>query len=234
MTHDEGYRRWVLAESASGLLVLIVVAVYPALAINLLLPWALCSYGILMLLGADLTRAADGITLSRVLLASAALASGQYADAFAIQLILFSVAAFTDLADGWLARRSGPTDSGAVLDMEADQMLVLMLAVAVLESSPVGAAVLLLPGLKYGFALCNYAFGLQTGDPKPVSGDNRRAKLIYVFVLSALFSALPALATPMLSTILLGIALPALCTSFAADFLYQWRYQRGNRRGVAP
>lgn len=226
MTKTTGYCRWVLAESASGLLVLIAIAVSPAPAIDLLLPWALCSYAVLMLLGADLTRIADGVTLCRVLLASAALACGHYADAFAIQLILFSVAAFTDLADGWLARRSGPTDSGAVLDMEADQMVVLMLAVAVLESGPVGAVALLLPGLKYGFTLCNHALGLQTGNPKPVRGDNRRAKLVYVFVLGALFGALPVLATPVLSTVLVGIALPALCASFAVDFHHQWRHKR--------
>lgn len=224
MPFRERYARWLLVSSASGLVLLTAAATGLPFTSTAVIVWSLVSFLFLLRLDGDLSRSANWVTTSRVVLAAGALACGFSAAGSPAQILLFSLAIGSDLLDGWLARRGGETHSGAVLDMEADQLLVLLMAVACLHSNPLGALVLLLPGYKYAFALLQQSLRLPLGDPKPVAGDNRRARRIYVLVLAALFSALPGLAPtlPGLSALLLMLALPALGASFAADARYQW------------
>lgn len=229
MSESDRHARWLLVSSLGGLGLLGAVGAGLPSAVEWLMLGSLTGYAVLLYHRGDPSRAADRVSASRAALATAALACGHIGAYVDVQLALFLLALLTDLLDGWLARRDGVTESGAVLDMEADQLLVLSMAVAAIPGTPFGAAVLLLPAFKYCFVLLNRMQQLPGGDPKPVNGCNRRAKLIYLLVLAALFSALPALDVPSLSTVLLALALPALGASFAADF----RYQRAHRRSPA-
>jgi len=99
-----------------------------------------------------------------------------------------------DLVDGWAARRFGGSEEGAVLDMETDQLTTLFLALLaherVVTSAPpawiglAGTAFLLLPALKYGFALV-LRRAPRANDPKP-GGDNTRARRTCAIVLVGL------------------------------------------------
>jgi len=143
---------------------------------------------------------------------------------------LLAVAAGLDLVDGWLARRFGATDAGAVLDMETDQLLVLSLSWSVVAAG--GAPhVLLLPLMRYAFVLAAWWAGLPANDPKPVDGDNRRGRLVCAaVVVGLLLAALPVL-PQMAADVLTGVAVLLLIWSFAGD----WAFLFGRRReGVQP
>ena len=60
------------------------------------------------------------------------------AEARAVVVVLFALAALTDLGDGWLARRRGETSLvGATLDPIADKALVVALCIALLGSGEI-------------------------------------------------------------------------------------------------
>lgn len=110
-----------------------------------------------------------------------------------------------DLVDGWLARRFGGSAAGAVLDMEADQLTVLLLALLLVRGGG-GEHVLLVPGIRYFFVLAMWLLRLPAHDPKPVDGDNRRGRLCCALVVGALMLALwPGL----------GLGLADMSTAFA-------------------
>ncbi|MCA8974029.1 MAG: CDP-alcohol phosphatidyltransferase family protein [Planctomycetes bacterium] len=121
-----------------------------------------------------------------------------------------------DLVDGALARRFGGTAEGAILDMEADQFTVLLLALLIVRGGG-PSFVLLAPGIRYVFVLAMWAARLPAHDPKPVNGDNRRGRLCCAFVvtalLAALFPGMPATAVGLLS----AAAVAVLVWSFSSD-----------------
>lgn len=64
-------------------------------------------------------------------------------------LVLLWGATVSDWLDGPLARRNGPTDFGAILDLEADSWLTLWAAVAAWRSGALPSACLVPPLLRY-------------------------------------------------------------------------------------
>jgi phosphatidylglycerophosphate synthase len=214
---------WLTFTSVTGICLLVLAWLKTPWVIGVILAWALVVYLALALLITDRFYLADWISASRVVLATAALVVGHFLDYAVLQILLFALAIAADVLDGYVARKQGETQHGAILDMEADQLLVLMLAVVVSSHSILGGLVLLMPALKYLFTLLNQLLKLPLGEPRPVEGDNRRAKFVYVLVLAALFSGLPGLAMPQLSLVCLALALPALAFSFVADLRHQRR-----------
>lgn len=136
------------------------------------------------------------------------------------------VAVLADLLDGAVARARGPTAHGAVLDMEADQLATLQLAVLAMVAWDVGPLALLLPGFRFAYVLLGWIRGLPAHDPKPKAGDNRRARAIcagsMTLILAALAPPLPGSAR----VACVAIAAIALAYSFADDFVYLLRRRR--------
>lgn len=243
------HRRWLLVTSAVSLVLLAAVCFDARAAAAALLAWSLLSYLRLLRI---ITPAptyklapADGVSALRVVLCvfaacppilSAVLNLPFGVAAIYTQAALFLLAIGTDFLDGFLARRTGCTRHGEILDMEADQILVLSLALSLtLASAHAGAlafVALLLPALKYAAVIVEAFLNLEAGAAKPVEGDNRRAKGIYAVVLTALVTGLPALGLlewqgwlrlPAVHAILLLVAVPLLAFSFGADLMHKLR-----------
>lgn len=81
-----------------------------------------------------LKTAANGVTAARLAATPILVVLVLRATPSWAALILFAALALSDFADGWLARRQGPSASGAFLDPLADKFLVLgaLAAIAVL------------------------------------------------------------------------------------------------------
>ncbi|MEM6483828.1 MAG: CDP-alcohol phosphatidyltransferase family protein [Pseudomonadota bacterium] len=228
-SNSKHYARWLLTNSVSGIAILAALAAGVSYSIPVCLFWAVTSYALLAFAIVPRMRVADWLSASRVLLSCLAMICVKLGTAAWLPPALFALAIATDLADGYVARRTGATWHGARLDMEADQQVVLLLAVAVMEHTSLGVLALTLPGLKYLFTLLTSAARVRVGEVKPVRGDNRRARLIFVFVVAALFINLPSLPVNLplpqgqATDAILLMAVVLLCGSFSSDWLYQWR-----------
>jgi len=146
-------------------------------------------------------------------------------------LVWFALVALAalDLLDGMLARRFGATAQGAVLDMEADQITVLALALLVdRDGGP--PWILLAPGLRYVFVAAMWTARLPAHDPKPKGGDNRRGRTCCAIVVIALLAALLPGLPPPLVDLAAALAVSVLVFSFASDARF---LLRGLRRRIA-
>ncbi|HZN37404.1 MAG TPA: CDP-alcohol phosphatidyltransferase family protein [Planctomycetota bacterium] len=121
-----------------------------------------------------------------------------------------------DLVDGALARRFGGSPGGAVLDMEADQLTTLGLAVVVLSIGG-KAHVLLLPAMRPAFVLAAWWLRIPAHEPKPVNGDNRRGRRVCAAVMIALLIALCPATGPAVRDVVTAIAVLLLAWSFLGD-----------------
>lgn len=212
------YPSWLLAQSLGGgaLLVLLAVLTDSVISVALITLWCGFSFGRLVTLGGGLHGPADLVTTVRLAAAVAwlALTTPGAASATLLALILA-----LDLVDGWLARRFGPTVEGAIYDMEADQLTVLVLAYhAASQGLPVW--VLVLPGLKYGSVLVSNLLGVPFADPKPKNGDNRRGRLVCAFTFVALGSVTLSGVSSSVKTALVAAALCLLLFSFGDDLRF--------------
>lgn len=171
-------------------------------------------------------RLADWCTLARVALLAGAT---WWADALGPWPLfaLCVLAIVADLLDGAIARRRGPTAHGAVLDMEADQLATLQLAM--LAARDVGLFALALPAYRYGFVLLAWWRELPAHDPKPKAGDNRRARLICALCMALqLLALMPAVPLGVRQAGLVA-AILALAYSYGDDVVYLLR-----RREAVP
>ena len=89
-----------------------------------------------------LKTAANGITVTRIVATPLLILVVLWATPSWGALLLWAALAFSDFADGWLARRRGPSASGAFLDPLADKFLVLgalaaMVAIGDISWAPV-------------------------------------------------------------------------------------------------
>lgn len=125
-----------------------------------------------------------------------------------------AVAASLDLADGWLARRTGLASAfGARFDMEIDALLILVLSALVWRQGLTGAWVLASGLMRYGFVAA--ALGLPwLDDPLPPS---RRRQAVCVVQIAALIVALAPIVPPAVSLLLAAGSLALLTWSFAVD-----------------
>ncbi len=169
-------------------------------------------------------RIADAATIARLLALAALVAGvgptsplGWWSGAVAVVL--------ADLLDGALARRFGGSEVGAVLDMEADQLVVFGLA-ATLVMRGGGAHVLALPALRWGFVLASWWFGIPAHEPKPVDGDNRRGRAVCAAVMIALLMALAPGVPRAAGDVVTAVAVLLLGWSFSGDA----RHLLGRRR----
>ena len=163
---------------------------------------------------------ANQVTLLRAglvcLVGGALLASGQ-APIMSWSLAgLVAVALGLDAVDGWLARRLRLVSSfGARFDIEIDALLLLILTLLVWQAGQVGAWVLAIGLLRYGFVLAGWLLPWLRA-PLPPS---RRRKAICVqqgvTLLLCLLPPMPASAAAALA----ALALICLAGSFVHDIL---------------
>lgn len=189
-------------------------------------PLVLVSYLVLWLTLRAGRRVADWVTAARLVMVVAvflAILTAGRIEAWA--WICFCVAALADLIDGWVARRFGGSAAGAVLDMEADQAALVVFALAALHFDAVTGFVLLLPAFRYAYVVSMKLRGVAVHDPKPLDGDNRRAKIICATVVVLLLAMLcpyidvwlgRALAAR-LDSWLVSLAIALLAFSYSSD-----------------
>jgi phosphatidylglycerophosphate synthase len=170
---------------------------------------------------------ADWVTLARATLAVgvAALVADSFAQPVSVaMLVSLTVAALAlDAVDGWVARRTGTTDTlGARFDAEVDAFLILVLSVYVAPS--VGVWVLAIGAARYAFGAAGFALPWLR-EPLPPRYWRKVVAATQGIVLTiAAASVLP----PALSVAALVAALVLLSESFGRDVWWLWR-QRETR-----
>ena len=224
--NEEGYERWLTVSSLSGLAVLGLAVPSPFAAGIAFLGWGCVFSGWLYFLGGGPRTAADALTLLRLLILFAAVVLLCVFHAAALALILFAVSLLLDMVDGWLARRNGDTAWGAVYDMESDQAWVMGISIGIHALHPSVAWVLIFPALRFFQVLFLKIIKLPASDPKPVDGNNMRARTIFAIVAGGLLlSLLPNLSSGPRSGILLACLL-LLSGSFLSDQCHLWKHRR--------
>jgi phosphatidylglycerophosphate synthase len=135
-------------------------------------------------------------------------------------VVVSTIAALLDIADGWVARRTGTaTAFGARFDMEVDALLILVLALLAWDWGKAGAWVLLSGLLRYAFVAGGWLLPwLQ--NPLPPS---LRRKTVCVVQIVALIVVLGPIVTPPLSTLIAAAGLVILGYSFLVDTIWLWR-----------
>jgi CDP-diacylglycerol--glycerol-3-phosphate 3-phosphatidyltransferase len=217
---QSGYRMWLDWTTLAGLFLLLLAAFTPFYAVLLAIIFHGAAGIFLWTLKPHSTTPADRLTLIRgggiMALYPVALTGAHWG----LLLALASLLAAMDLVDGWIARRTGATDFGAVLDMEMDQLMVLALSLIALQIAGLPSWLLLFPGLRYLHLAALRLGRLPRIDPKPKDGDNRRARLICAVVIVVLLSNLIPMGTDLPRLLLNAVALILLIWSFADDFIF--------------
>lgn len=177
----------------------------------------LCLRGLLSSYPHAVLGACNGVTLFRAALVSvlvaAVFAGGPDWFVFIIAVVAFAL----DGADGWLARRAGLTSTfGARFDMEIDALLGAILALVVLTSGTVGAAILVLGFSRYVYVLAGLIWPALQGDLP----ESLRRKAICVIQIAALIILICPLTPGILLAPIALIAAVALLYSFAVDTLF--------------
>ncbi|HST64767.1 MAG TPA: CDP-alcohol phosphatidyltransferase family protein [Mycobacteriales bacterium] len=135
---------------------------------------------------------------------------------------LAAVALSLDAVDGWVARRTGTaSELGARFDMEVEAFLILVLSVLV--ARPVGAWVLAIGLMRYGFVAAGWALPWLR-DPIP-----RRywAKVVAAVQGIALVVAASGLLPRGWVVVMVGVALVLLVESFGRSVSLLWRHRTG-------
>ncbi len=168
---------------------------------------------------------ADWVTLARAILALgvAALVADSFSQAVPVRLLvsLASVALALDAVDGWVARRTRTTATGARVDGEVDAFLILVLSVYI--ASRLGAWVLAIGAARYVF--------LAAGWPLPWLRAELPARFWRKTVAAAQSVFLTVAASQLLSRTatqtLVLVALALLAESFGRDVWWLRRHRGG-------
>jgi phosphatidylglycerophosphate synthase len=176
----------------------------------------------------DRLAPASWVTLARATLAVgvAALAADSFArdTPVALLVMLAAVALALDLADGWLARRTGTASAlGARFDGEVDAFLILALSVYVARTS--GAWVLAIGAARYLFLAGEWLVPWMRA-PLPV---RRWRKLVTAAQGIVLTVAAAGILPRGLTQALLLAALGALAASFGECVWWLWRHRQAVR-----
>ncbi|MGJ7484807.1 CDP-alcohol phosphatidyltransferase family protein [Variovorax sp. LT2P21] len=179
--------------------------------------------------------AANGITLLRLALV-ALLAAGVGEPALQTPMlawclvVLATVGALLDAADGAIARRRGQaSDFGARFDMETDALLIAVLSVLVLALDKTGAWVLAAGAMRYAFVLAAGAWPWLAA-PLPPSA---RRKTVCVVQSVTLIVCLGPVVTPGWAGVIAGAGLAALVYSFGVDIVGLARRHRSAQKAAA-
>ncbi len=168
---------------------------------------------------------ADWVTLARATLAVGV--AGIVADSFSrpapvtLLVSLAAVALALDAVDGWVARRTRTTATGARLDGEVDAFLILVLSVYVARI--VGPWVLAIGAARYVFFAAGWSLPWMRAPLPPLFWRKTVAAAEGVFLTVAASQLLSRTATQALVL----VALALLAESFGRDVWWLWRHRGG-------
>lgn len=129
-------------------------------------------------------------------------------------VVVSTVTAVLDAADGALARRSGLASAfGARFDMETDAAFTLVLCALVLQAGQAGAWVLAAGLMRYAFVAAARPWPWLAGALPP----SRRRQTVCVVQITTLIVCLGPIVPPWLAATLAALSLVLLTVSFAID-----------------
>ena len=135
-----------------------------------------------------------------------------------------TVAASLDLADGWLARRTGLSSTfGARFDMETDALLILVLSTLVWRHGLTGPWVLASGLMRYAFVAAALVLPWMHRALFP----SRRRQAVCVVQIAALIAALAPVTPPPAAIVLAAGSLALLTWSFWVDVAWLARAREG-------
>ena len=220
------HQHWLLIQACVWLPVLGWTVVEGSTVLGLDVSWvciglAIASYLTLARILGSGRNIADWVTIARFALLICATINCTLAGEITLGWwIILTIAVLADLADGWAARRFGESSQGAVLDMETDQLTTVLLALLAVRLVDGGPWLVLLPAGKHLFVVGLTVRGLPTFDPKPLDGDNARARVICALVMAALLTCTLPTVPSLIRELSGAAALGLLVYSFAADFFF--------------
>lgn len=133
---------------------------------------------------------------------------------------LTALMAVLDGVDGWLARATRMASVyGARFDMETDAAFVLVLSILVWQHEKAGAWVLVSGLMRYAFVAAGW---MQPWLAAPLRAT-RRGRTVAIGQMIGLGAALAPIVPWPASAVVAGVALVALCWSFAVDIAWLWR-----------
>ncbi|MGZ9032091.1 MAG: CDP-alcohol phosphatidyltransferase family protein [Burkholderiaceae bacterium] len=129
-------------------------------------------------------------------------------------VIVATLTAVLDAADGPLARRSGQSsDFGARFDMETDAALTLVLCVLVLQAGQAGPWVLAAGLMRYAFVVAARGWPWLAGALPP----SRRRQTVCVVQITTLIVCLGPIVPPSVAAALAAVSVSLLAVSFVID-----------------
>ena len=135
----------------------------------------------------------------------------------ALVVAVGTVAAVLDLADGWVARRTGTASAfGARFDMEVDAALVLVLSALVWRFGVAGPWVLASGLMRYAFVALAWPWPWLA---RPLPSSRRRQTVCVVQIVALLVALAPA-TPPAVAWAATVAGLAALTWSFAIDIAW--------------
>ena len=146
-------------------------------------------------------------------------------------IVLATLALSLDGVDGALARRLDQQSRfGARFDMETDAALLAVLCLAVWLSGKLGAWVLAIGAMRYGFVAAGRLWPRLRGELPPSTAR----RVVCVVQGIALCVALGPIIPPWLAATVVAVALGLLSWSFARDCAWLWRHSAGETRSTRP
>jgi phosphatidylglycerophosphate synthase len=223
-------QRWNVVQATVWPAVLLGLLLAPAAGTRHLPAWlavgalAFSSYVWLLFILGGVQTLADRVTIARFLglVACCTVAIAGRAVGWPLWCALVAVA-LADLADGWAARRFGGSETGAVLDMETDQLFTLGLALVAFGVGGVPGWVLALPAFRWLTVVLRTLRGAAAGDPKPRQGDNRQARALCALMMALLLGSLLPAASHGLRTAAAALAVLVLAWSHGSDLVHLLR-----------
>ncbi|MGC9313108.1 MAG: CDP-alcohol phosphatidyltransferase family protein, partial [Sediminispirochaetaceae bacterium] len=128
---------------------------------------------------------------------------------------LLSLLALSDLADGYIARRTGVSRFGAFLDEESDAFFTAVLPYLLYTRAGYGAWVLAFGGIRPVFFILFFITGRASSYPP---GFSRFSRTICALSTAVLAGATAVVLPELLRTAALGLALGGLIVSFVWEF----------------
>lgn len=182
--------------------------------------WALGMFGLLFARIRGHRRWADRVTGARVLLCVLMFAS------FALdpqpawwKVAVAALILVLDGVDGALARRTGPTERGAVFDMESDAFYLLTMCGIAHVYLGVTAWVFILGVMRPLYVCIWAALRLFVAPRSPNRKGSQRSRVIHLALVLSMLVALAPWFSLEVKHVVAGIAVALICYSYLADII---------------
>jgi phosphatidylglycerophosphate synthase len=216
-----------------------VISVFSA--VSILAPQSLsaviaCIYGLpafillLIILKIDLRRGANLLSLSRVFLGISVCILLHIAAPSSVRLLsalIVTTAALTDFADGIAARKNGPSESGALLDEEADAFFIFILSLTAVHFFGYPPWLIFIGLIRYLFLLL-FLFGKKVSIYPPLF--KRYSRFTCALAAAALTAAYYPVISVSVGRVINFCSLIFLVVSFLWESLFVFRIPEGKSK----